>query len=146
MDFGDSDNEKGYYILDLDDLTYNFIPNNISPKYKKISLSEMVAQGTITNDMVQIFNNNFVKLKIDRNISQDDLIILNNVLSKLKSHSITQDYDLNYNKILTDNNTYDFSGIDIGNAIEEFINLLDIDNKDSIVQYTLNLFNKCKNA
>jgi DNA repair exonuclease SbcCD nuclease subunit len=146
MDFGDSDNEKGYYILDLDDLSYNFIPNNISPKYKKISLSEMVAQGTITNEMVQIFNNNFVKLKIDRNISQDDLIILNNVLSKLKSHSITQDYDLNYNKILTDNNTYDFSGIDIGNAIEEFINLLDIDNKDSIVQYTLNLFNKCKNA
>ena len=146
MDFGDSENEKGYYILDFDDLSYNFIPNNLSPKYKKISLSDMVNQGAVTGDIIQTFNNNFVKLKIDKNISQDDLTILNNVLGKLKSHSITHDYDMNHNKILTDNSTYDFSGIDIGNAIEEFINLLDIDNKDSIIQYTLNLYNKCKTA
>jgi DNA repair exonuclease SbcCD nuclease subunit len=45
MDFGDTDNQKGYYVLDLDTLEYNFTPNNISPNYKKISLSELVREG-----------------------------------------------------------------------------------------------------
>ena len=42
MDFGDTGNIKGYYVLDLDTLEYDFTPNNISPTYKKISLSQLV--------------------------------------------------------------------------------------------------------
>ena len=144
MDFGDSGNQKGYYILDIDTSEYNFIPNNISPRYKRVLLSDMVNDATILPTTVQEFTNNFVRLKVDRNISQDDLTVLYSVLNKLQPHSITYDYDMNHNKLLTDNSTYDFSGIDIRSAIEEFVNLLDIENKDSIIQYTLNLYNKCK--
>jgi DNA repair exonuclease SbcCD nuclease subunit len=146
MDFGDCDNVKGYYVLDLKDLSYEFTLNNISPKYKKITLSEMVAAGTITSDIKMQITNNFVKLKIDRNINQDDVSTLYTVINQLAPNSITVDYDLNYNKILTDNNSYDFSGIDIPNAILEFVNLLDVDEKDSIIKYTLNLYKKCTNA
>ena len=49
MDFGDTGNRNGYYILVLDTLEYDFTHNNISPTYKKVSLSELVKEGKILN-------------------------------------------------------------------------------------------------
>ncbi|NBW58134.1 hypothetical protein EBR43_10230, partial [bacterium] len=43
MDFGDVSSSKGYYILDLSNLKYEFFLNNNSPKHKKILLSELGA-------------------------------------------------------------------------------------------------------
>ena len=54
MDFGDVGNTKGYYILNLDNMEYDFFPNNISPSYKKISLSELVREGNITPRVIQL--------------------------------------------------------------------------------------------
>ena len=76
MDFGDVGNTKGYYVLNLDDLEYEFIPNNISPNYIKISLSQLVREGNITPRVIHLVTNNIVKLKVDMNISQDDMDIL----------------------------------------------------------------------
>jgi hypothetical protein len=143
MDFGDCDNNKGYYILDLNDLSYNFYHNNVSPRYKKLNLSELVQMGTITEGVKTCIANNFVKLKIDKNISQDDITVLQTILNQLKPNTLLIDYDINCNKIITDTTSYDFSGIDITQAIEEFVNLLDIDDKKSILEHTLNLYNKC---
>jgi len=38
----------------------------------------------------------------------------------------------------------DLSGIDIPQAIEEFVNLLDIKNKKEIIGYTLGLYEKSR--
>jgi len=145
MDFGDVDNDKGYYILDLDTMEYTFTPNNVSPNYKKVSLSELVNEGNITQSVIKTFNNNIVKLKIDMNISQEDLDILLLKLSKLKPESLTVDYDINFNRLIEDTDSKeDLSGIDIPQAIEEFVNLLDIENKRDIIEYTLGLYEKSK--
>jgi DNA repair exonuclease SbcCD nuclease subunit len=42
MDYSDVDNIKGYYILDFDDLSYEFHENVVSPRHEKIKLSELV--------------------------------------------------------------------------------------------------------
>jgi len=143
MDFGDCDNSKGYYILDIDTLEYEFYENNISPYYKKIQLSELVEAETITPEIKTAFTNNIVKFKIDKNISQEDLAILTSKLNLLKPESLHIEYDLSYNKISSENTEKDLSGIDIPCAIEEFINLLEIDDKSNILEYTLELYNKC---
>jgi len=143
MDFGDCENDKGYYILDLNDLSYTFHCNSLSPRYKKLTLSELVETGTITDRIKACIANNFVKLKIDKNISQDDITVLQTILNQLKPNTLLIDYDITCNKIITDTTSYDFSGIDITQAIEEFVNLLDIDDKKSILEHTLNLYNKC---
>lgn len=143
MDFGDADNAKGYYILDIDTLEYEFYENTISPSYIKISLSEMVKEGTITSEMRRLFTNNIVRVKINRNISQEHLDILINKLNQLKPLNLSLDYDQNYNKISNDRQEKDLSGIDIPVAIEEFVNLLEIENKKEIIDYTLELFTKC---
>lgn len=144
MDFGDSGNEKGYYILDIDKLKYQFIENKISPQYKKISLSELVVEGSLNDRVRQLFYKNLVKLKIDKNISQEDLDFLLKKLNTLQPESIVVDYDINFNKIISNNTLKeDFSGIDVSAAIVEFINLLDIEDKKSVIDYTINLYNKC---
>jgi len=143
MDFGDTDNIKGYHILDLDTLEYTFTKNTVSPLHIKVSLSELVANETITNELRLIFANNIIKLKIDRNISQEDLCILTTKLNQLRPQNLIIDYDLNYNKISNDNKSKDLSGIDISEAIEEFINLLEIDTKKEVLSYTIDLYNKC---
>ncbi len=68
--------QKGYYVLDLDTLEYDFTPNNISPTYKKVSLSELVREGNITKNVIDNFAGNIAKLKVDMNISQADMDIL----------------------------------------------------------------------
>ena len=45
MDFGDVDSTKGYYILDLNTLKYEFTENTISPKHKKIYKSGVCGGG-----------------------------------------------------------------------------------------------------
>ena len=123
MDFGDAGNQKGYHILDLDTMEYEFFANNISPNYNKISLSELVEAGEITSFIRSRFTNNIVKVKIDMNISQEDMDILQRVLANLKPEVLTYDYDINFNRILdSKEDIEDLSGVDIEQAIEEFIN------------------------
>ena len=145
MDFGDVDNEKGYYILDLDTMEYEFTPNTISPIYKKVPLSELVTEGDITKRVIDLVCNNIVKLKVDMNICHEDMDILLKKLNLLKPRNLTVDYDINFNRILENTEAKeDLSGIDIPQAIEEFINLLEITNKKDIIDYTLNLYEKSR--
>lgn len=143
MDFGDAGNTKGYYILDFDNLEYDFTENNVSPQYRKISLSELVLYPNINNEVRSIFTNNIVKLKIDKNISQEDLSYLTSKLNLLKPEILTLDYDINYNKISEEPLGKDLSGIDISEAITEFVGLLEVDDKKEILNYTLDLFKRC---
>ena len=67
------------------------------------------------------------------------------LLGKRKKERITIDYDINFNRLLDDTeNKEDLSGIDIPQAIEEFVNLLEIKNKKEIIKYTLGLYEKSK--
>ena len=144
MDFGDAGNEKGFHILDIETGEYNFVKNTISPLYEKISLSELVAEGSLSTRIRHIISNNIVKLKVDKNISQEDMNILLNKLNSLKPESITVDYDINFNRILDETKQKeDMSGIDINQAIVDFINLLDISDKKDIIDYTIELYRKC---
>ena len=86
-----------------------------------------------------------IKLKVDMNISQEDLDVLLVVLAKLKPEGLTVDYDINFNRLLENTeDKEDLSGIDVEQSIEEFVNMLDIDNKKDIIDYTLGLYERSK--
>jgi len=145
MDFGDAGNQKGYHILDLDTLEYEFFENNVSPCYEKITLSELVEEGDITPIIKNKISNNIVKLKVDKNISQDDMDILTSAFNKLQPEQFSVDYDINFNRILDNREDIeDLSGVDIEQAIEEFIGTMDLDDSKTIIEYTLGLYERCK--
>lgn len=145
MDFGDTMQSKGYYILDFNDLSYNFYENNITPKHIKIILSKFI---NITSPDIFLKDNlpgNIIKLIIDKNISSDHLDILVTKLTSYKPVELRIDYDVNYNKLKIENEQdYDLSGVDIKHAIEDFINILDIENKSEVVKYTQSLYERIK--
>jgi hypothetical protein len=88
---------------------------------------------------------NIIKLIIDKNISSDHLDLLTTKFTSCKPLELRIDYDINYNKIKIENEkSYDLSGVDIHHAIEEFINMLDIENKKDVVSYTQSLYEKVK--
>jgi DNA repair exonuclease SbcCD nuclease subunit len=143
MDFGDINNDKGYYIIDFETLEYNFHKNDISPKYHKITLSDLVKAGNFTPDIKKCISNNIVNLKIDRNISHDDIDVLIKKITLLRPVELTVDYDINFNRLKSDVDIKeDLSGINIEQAIVEFVNLLETSNKQDIVNYTLELYRK----
>ena len=145
MDFGDAGNIKGYHILDLDTMEYEFFENTISPCYEKIYLSELVREGSITPIIANKIRNNIVKLKIDKNISQEDMDVLQSVVAKLKPEQLSVDYDINFNRILDNRDTVeDLSGVNIEQAIVEFIETMELDNVKEVTDYTLGLYERCK--
>lgn len=141
MDFGDCGNSKGYYILDIDTNDYTFYENTISPKYIRIFLSELIAYKSITPEVEAVFNNNIVKVKVDREVVREDIDFLYKEFLKLGPLNLTFDHDTVSGK--DERHDADLSGIDIPEAIEEFVNLLEIEDKRDIIDYTLDLFKRC---
>jgi len=145
MDFGDTLQKKGYYILNVDNLTYEFFENNITSKHIKIILSKLIKVDDVINFFNNTIPNNIIKLIIDKNISSDHLDML---VSKIMSYRPTElriDYDVNYNKLKIENSEdYDLSGVDIKHAIDEFVDMLDIENKKDVINYTQSLYERVK--
>jgi len=145
MDFGDAYQSKGFYILNLENLKYEFIENTFTPKHIKIYLSNLIKLNNVNKEFSSFIPNNIIKLIIDKNISSDQLEILVNKMNSFKPNDLHVDYDINYNKIkLSEEGNVDLSGVDITKAIEEFVNILDINNKKEVVDYTINLYNRSK--
>lgn len=97
----------------------------------------------ITKEIKNIFAKNIVKFKIDCNITQEDLEFLVRKLSLLKPEQIITEYDNNINIVDDLISQKDLSTINIEVAIQEFVNILDIDNKDKVIKYTLDLYKSC---
>lgn len=146
MDFGDTGSTKGYYILDLNDSSYEFHENKNSPKHKKVTLTDLTQLKSLSgNDAQEIFNSNIVKLIVDKKITSDNIDILLKKLSLHNPFSLSVDYSLyNDNITVNDDQDCDLSGVDINKAIEEFINILDIQNKKEVIEYCTELYKKCR--
>jgi len=144
LDFGDVDSVKGFYILDLKTMLFEFIENNFSPKHKKIKLSELIKIDNFDRKGKDILGNNIIKLVVDRNIDSTDLDKLSVKLNSFKPVTLTVDHSANFDKFDLGQEKIDLSGVNIPQAISEFIDMLDIQNKKDVVDYTVSLYNNCK--
>jgi DNA repair exonuclease SbcCD nuclease subunit len=147
MDFGDVGDTKGYYILDVESSKYEFFKNNISPNHVKLKLSTLVREKKITNKVKRLVENNIIRFIVDKNITPDEIEIILAKLSSIKPATMNVEYSINFDRFgLCDDDEYDLSGVDIPTAIEEFINILDIEGKSKkeIIQFTLDLYRRCK--
>lgn len=144
MDFGDVGSSKGYYILDFNNLSYTFYENDLSPKHKKLTITELLNFKSLSATEVKEFvNNNIVKLQVDKKISSDNIELLIQKISTFKPFNLAVDYSLYDNSIVVnEDQSYDLSGVDMSKAIEEFITLLDIDKKEDVSRYCLELYRK----
>lgn len=140
MDFGDVNCTKGYYIFDFNTIKYEFFENKISPKHFKLYLSQLLKNNDITSNV----KGNFIKFYVDQQTTGDDIDALLKMLFKLKPLSLNVDHTMVSTYGIEEDTNYDFSGVDVPTAIEEFVNLMELDNKKDIIDYTLELYKRCK--
>jgi DNA repair exonuclease SbcCD nuclease subunit len=141
LDFGERECKKGYYVLDFNDLGFEFIENKISPVHRKVLLSELVSNKEMYLNSI---SNNFIKLVIDQKYDQN---IIDEIVSQCNSKaplSLLVDPLVNYDLSPNSEEEQDLSGVDITKAIVEFVNMLDIDNKEEVIKHTINLYNQSK--
>lgn len=145
MDFGDVNGIKGHYLLDLSDLSYAFRENVVSPKHHKVKLSDLVDIGSITDEVKEMLSGNFIKLVVDLKVSSEDMDKIIRVYQRYKPRMLTIDYQVTFNQFGDEFELGDLSGIDIETAIKDFVNMLEIDNKDIIIKQTIDLYQRCQN-
>lgn len=79
MDRNDCGDEKGVYVLNFRNDNLKFIPNTISPQYKKVLLSQIRNKTVKGSDMT----NNFVQIIVDEECTEKYLMKLQEkILSK----------------------------------------------------------------
>ena len=143
QDWGDYGTTKGLYTLDLDTLKYEFVENNISPRYNKVRYSEL-ASGTYTPESLRGFiSGNIVKFFIDKPLEPDTVDTVIRKLVSIKPVEFTIEYDYSQSSMINSEeaNTKDFN-ISVDNSISEFIDLLDIKYKDKVKSYVTDLYHK----
>ena len=124
LDFGDRDYAKGFTILDTDDLSLELIENNVTPKHKKLKISDLL-DGKISLDNISSeLSNNFVSLCVDRNVNEQVLGLMLSKFNQYKPKHVRTDFNIFESVRLSATDLNDVS-IDIDTALHEFINLLD---------------------
>lgn len=146
MDFGDVGTTKGYYLLDIPRGEYTYYENKISPKHYKVKLSELAETGYVSRKYTNKLKNNIIRLMIDLHIMPDEIEVILQEFAKSTPKMLNVEHTITFDNfgITDDGDGYDLSGVDISTAIEEFVNLLDIEDSNQVLDYTLDLYKKSK--
>ena len=134
MYFDDVEGSKGYYTLDFDTLNYEFFENTVSPKHKIIKLSDY-------DNSKENIANNIIRVVVDKKIDDKDLDTYSNNIQSMVPLEFSFDHSVNFDIIIDDaGEECDLSGIDMEKAITEFVNMLEIDNKEDVIKYATGLY------
>lgn len=138
--FADVGCVNGCYIFDIENLCINeFIENNISPKHFKIKLSECTAGIYNLTKLKQIIPNNIISFIVDKQVTPEQANLFANKLRTLSPFFLRTDFNYESSHNITDN-TSNITSVDIEEAIEEFVNTLDIDLKVEVIDYLSDLY------
>ena len=117
MDFSDVDNLKGYYILDLETADLQFFENDISPRFKKLFVSNI---KTYKKDDIE---NNIIKLIIDIEMTDKQVEKIQTYISKFKPFQFNTEYNV-VQKTLEE---VEIDSIDLADQFDEYIEQLKLE-------------------
>ena len=140
--FADVGNINGCYILDISNLKIiEFIENNISPKHIKIKVSECIDGVYDLSKLKLIIPNNIISFVVDRQISPEQANLFASKLHTLKPFSLRTDFNYEQQSISLEREI-DFTFVDIPSTIEEYVNSLNVENKEEVINYLHDLYKK----
>jgi DNA repair exonuclease SbcCD nuclease subunit len=134
----DIDEERGFVVLNTEDLSYEFISNTVSLKYISLKFPEKFSYNRVHNNIVDVhidYNDRYDESKIDRYVKR------------------IEEYEPAVPpNILVDNNTDFGSGMDLNccnigsimDLIREYIDMIEVENKEDIYSNLADLYNEAK--
>ena len=143
QDWGDFGTTKGLYILDITTLNYDFIENNISPRYMRLQYTDL-ANGTYTPDTLRAaITGNIVKFIINESLEPNATDKIIRKLVSLKPVEFTIEHDLSeQSKINIEEAANKEFNVSVEKSIEEFIDLMEVKNKTQVKTYVTELYHK----
>lgn len=63
MDRGDRGNQKGFYVINVEDFSHKFVPNLSSPRHLRFEITEILNLNL--QEIRELFNNNFIDINVD---------------------------------------------------------------------------------
>jgi len=140
LDFGDRDHAKGVTILNTDTFEVELIENTVTPKHKKVKISDLIEGNIKLEDISSTISNNFISLCIDKNIKPQALDLMISKFNQYKPLHIRTDFNIFENVQLSATDAENFS-IDVETALHEFVELLETEvNKKDILDKCLDLY------
>lgn len=134
----DIDEDRGFIILDTDDLSYEYVNNTTSLKYIKLKFPEKFSKNTVQGNIVDVhvdFDESYNENKIDKyvkKIEEYGPAIPPNIFVD-NSNLLGGDLDLD---------AYDIGSMT--DLMREFIDTLEITNKEEIYDSLIDLYNEVK--
>jgi DNA repair exonuclease SbcCD nuclease subunit len=120
----DIDNPKFILLLDLENLEEKVFVNEFSPKFKKLYFNDIIEKTP--EDMLPVFNNNFIDIMIDPSMSmKTQLSLLTEIITSYKTLNF-HPWDPNQATTLSDQ-MFDSEGkqFDVLDFIKDYISCLE---------------------
>ena len=94
MDFGERNQVKGIYFLNLENMELEFVENLISPKHFKIKVSELLSNQIDTKKIPSIINNNFIAIDVDKKLDTQTLDLIIGKFSQYQPKLVRTDFNI----------------------------------------------------
>ena len=148
MNFGEVSDQRGVYIFDLEEETFEFIENTVSPVHQKIKVSDLISQKIKAKDLKHLVHNNLVCLIIDAKITPDVHSVLVSKLKNIEPKSLKIEFAIvnGGNKFVGEelDSESEFNVTDIGKTLEEYVEKMDSPHKNELKEYLKNVHSLLK--
>ncbi len=140
QNFGDVDQVRGVYILDIESEKLEFIENKVSPKHIKVYLSHLRNKKQDADFLKESVPNNMVSFIVDEEITNDKITLLTAKLQNLAPKFFRIDYKSINTDLIENSSKVDYNLIDIEKNIEDFVNSIDVQHKEDVIEYLTNTY------
>lgn len=141
QNYGDSLDDRGIYIYEVNENKLSFIQNDISPKHKKISIKKILSGEIDTEYLKQNITKNHISLVVDAKIDDEKVILLKGKLQKLEPETLRIEYLDTKSSDQLNSNLTDIEAVDLMKDIENYVMSLDIKDKKEVVSYVKEIYN-----
>jgi DNA repair exonuclease SbcCD nuclease subunit len=133
----DINEERGFTVLDLNTLNYKNINNDVSLKYKQLLYPESFSQKDIEGNIVD------VHIKIENSYNEKDLNKYTQLIESYNPASSPNIF-IDNDEILVSNLDDNYQISSMVDLIKDYVDSLNIENKDNIYNKLINLYNEMK--
>ena len=133
QNFGDTLDDRGIYVLDLEKSDFLFFKNNVSPKHFKLKINEDVS--------VDVIKNNFISLVVDNDSNEDEINEYKGKIASCGPKMLKMDYNENNFKIEILDENKNLGTSNLLQSMHEYIDTIKPENKKEVVNYINVLYN-----
>jgi DNA repair exonuclease SbcCD nuclease subunit len=132
----DMNENRGFVIVDLNNLQYQHIDNNVSLKYIQVTYLDNVSVNSIKNNIIDVhvpYNESYNENDIDKYVQ------------KIQEFQPAMPPNIIIENNLDVNNQIDLQNYKFGSMVDlmqEYVNSLEIENKEEIYKILINLYNE----